>query len=80
MSKVSETKIRYRYNAKPTWPVCSNCCHFSSKFEEMKGWSNNTWIKESELRCTLGGFKVGRSATCAEHAPRVTSDAGVQHE
>lgn len=72
MSKVSETKERYRFKKKPVWPTCSNCTWFKSRLDELPVsiyQPGRTWVKESELRCSLGDFKVGRSSTCNEHSP-----------
>lgn len=66
MSKKSEAKEKQGFLKKS--PTCSNCVHFSMDKEECKTkWSSQLFIKESNLRCSLGGFKVGKSNWCKEH-------------
>ena len=63
MSKQSEAKARQRYVEKPIQSVCSNCEHFRSNKEPFDGVFGE-WTRESNLRCTLGGFAVKKTATC----------------
>jgi len=62
MSKQSEAKARQCYVEKPLPHVCSKCEHFRSDEEVMLSYGG--WIKETNLRCALGGFKVKKTATC----------------
>jgi hypothetical protein len=64
MSKQSDAKMVQGYQAKPTWPECSNCQHFTSEIVDMV-----TWTKETKLRCSLGDFKVAKCGTCKLHQP-----------
>jgi hypothetical protein len=64
MSKQRTNKEIQGYKAKPTFPLCSNCQHFKSEFESV---GNYAYQKEVNIRCGLGGFKVGKSANCAKH-------------
>ena len=66
MSKQSEAKLNQGF--KKDSPKCSNCGYFSSiKTEEKSKWSSHVFIKESELRCKKGGFKIGKSNWCSSH-------------
>lgn len=80
MSKQSEAKESQGYVPKPTWPVCSTCMYFSSDKEVIppaNQW-NTAYTKESNLRCSLGGFKVAKLGTCDRHdqKPIYVSDEG----
>lgn len=66
MSKQSEAKEKQNYRSKPD--TCGNCAHFTSTREtKLSPWDGTEWIEEKNLRCGLGGFKVGKSGTCDEH-------------
>ena len=63
MSKQADAKKQQGWRKTPR--TCANCKSFTSKVEQVKSeWSNHFWVKESELRCTVGGFKVGKRNTC----------------
>ena len=64
MSKQSEAKARQGYDEKPIPSVCSRCEHFRSDDTVMLDYGG--WIKESNLRCAIGGFAVRKTATCKE--------------
>lgn len=61
MSKQTEAKINQGFRKTPY--TCSNCAHFSSQS------STNTygWVGEKQLRCLIGGFKVGKTNVCNKH-------------
>ena len=66
MSKQSEAKEKQGF-VKDS-PKCSNCKHFTSDKEEVKKqWSRDSWVFEKNLRCSIGGFKVGKSNYCNQH-------------
>ncbi|HIE4430019.1 TPA: hypothetical protein ACXM9H_000990 [Burkholderia multivorans] len=63
MSKVSEAKAAQGWRKKPH--TCAGCRHFAlDRVEELVEWSNTSWIREKNLRCSLGGFKTGKSNIC----------------
>lgn len=66
MSKQTDAKAAQGYQNKPVFPVCSNCRHFTSEAQVREG-TFSTWTHETNLRCTIGGFKVMKMATCNEH-------------
>lgn len=70
MSRQSEAQKAQGYRPAAA-RQCANCMHYSSKTEEVKTKYNpRPWIKESEIRCTLGGFAVTRTAICDRWALR----------
>lgn len=65
MSKQSEAKEKQGYVPKAKPQTCVNCKHFTQEQILMKTpWSSYT--KDTNLRCTLGGFKVMKMGTCNE--------------
>jgi len=67
MSKQSEAKEKQGYVPKAKPKTCVNCKHFAHEQILMKTpWSSYT--KDTNLRCTLGGFKVMKMGTCNEWA------------
>jgi hypothetical protein len=61
MSKVSEAKKAQNYMKPSERPTCAGCRHFTS--DEVKAnWGNHT--VEKNLRCSVGGFKVIKTAGC----------------
>lgn len=63
MSKQSEAKEKQGFQVKPC--VCGDCRHFTSDKEEVNH-GFGFYTKERNLRCSKGGFKVGKSNTCRE--------------
>jgi len=43
---------------------CETCEHFTRDFVEKYGCTN-----ETNLRCAIGNFKVGKKDICSEHKP-----------
>lgn len=71
MSKVSEAKAAQNFRAKPVHPRCADCQHFTmDRVEERSSYMLNAsvWIRETNLRCSLGGFKVGKQSVCDRFA------------
>jgi hypothetical protein len=66
MSKQSDAKVAQSWQKKFQWPVCGNCANF--KFDLVD--NGYGYKAEKELRCSIGGFKVGRMDTCKRHADR----------
>lgn len=64
MSKQSEAKASQNWKKKPD--TCAECAHFKCDREEIRysEFSSQVWIREKNLRCTLGGFKTGKSNAC----------------
>lgn len=49
-------------------PCCGNCLHFTSEIvKEPSFVPGSYWEREKNLRCGIGGFKVGKSNWCQEH-------------
>ena len=46
-------------------PCCSNCQNFTSEFVPLE-WDPN-YKRETNLRCSVGKFKVGKSNWCKLH-------------
>ena len=69
LSKQAQAKAEQGYVAKPVWLMCGNCEHFrSSKRTVVTSHISGTgYTEEVGLRCDLGGFKAGKSATCKQH-------------
>ena len=70
MSKQSDAKDRQGFRKSPD--TCSNCYHFTSTMTEEKrkyGYGNVT--VESNLRCSIGGFKVNKMSVCNKHILKV---------
>ncbi|WP_101048887.1 hypothetical protein [Macromonas nakdongensis] len=65
MSKQSEAKAEQNY--RKTADTCANCAHFESTIKTIKSGWYGTWHEETGKRCTLGGFAVGKTATCDRH-------------
>lgn len=55
MSKQSENKEKQGFQK--GCPCCGNCANFNSDFKPID-W-NPLYDKEVNLRCIIGGFKVG---------------------
>jgi hypothetical protein len=64
MSKQFDAKLSQSWQKKFQWPVCGNCSNF--KFDLVD--NGYGYKAEKELRCSIGGFKVGRMDTCKRHA------------
>ncbi|HDR9834674.1 TPA: hypothetical protein QDC51_001438 [Burkholderia multivorans] len=65
MSKVSEAKAAQGWRKKPN--TCEGCAHFTMDRveEQYKAWDGvKTWIREKNLRCSLGGFKTSKTNIC----------------
>lgn len=63
MRKVDEIKKEQGFVKKA--PNCSNCQYFTSKIVPLK-W-NPDYKRETNLRCSIGNFKVGKSNWCKLH-------------
>ena len=62
-------KIEQGFRKKPD--CCANCQHFQK--EEVKktyqAYSGlQEWTEDKNMRCTRGGFAVGKSNVCNEHS------------
>jgi hypothetical protein len=47
--------------------MCSNCRHFASEEVRKPGYGESFYTEERNLRCSIGEFKVMKTATCDEH-------------
>lgn len=67
--KVSEIKQEMGYHT--VTQKCGNCVHFKSEQEpvigQLRGYGLPGRTKEVNLRCTLGGFAVKKTACCNKH-------------
>lgn len=68
MSKQSDTKFNQGYEAKPIFPMCSNCEHFKSDKKTLPPFG---YIEEKNLHCEIGGFVVKKQATCNYHTKKI---------
>lgn len=51
--------------------TCATCSRFTFDVEEVKSrWSSSVWTKDTNLRCTRGNFKTGKTNVCDRHEPR----------
>ena len=70
-SKQSQAKTEQGYIKKPTWPVCGNCANYTSEsVTEPSAFGFGEWAREINVRCTIGGFKVGKLGTCKRHTEK----------
>lgn len=67
MSRQSDAKSRQQYEPKPQPPICSRCHYYSSEMVPSE-W-NPEYVDERNKRCSLGGFAVKKTASCAEFVP-----------
>jgi hypothetical protein len=63
MSKQSAAKKMQGYMQKPILRNCANCKHFKMESETISSYSFN-YVRESNLRCGIGDFKVGKTSAC----------------
>lgn len=76
MSRQSEAKSAQGYIAKPVQKACANCVNF--KFEHVlmhppTSWRPEGWHADKNMRCGIGGFAVGKTATCSKWAEKEAS-------
>lgn len=74
ISPQAAAKAAQGFVAKPVPNSCSNCQHFTMDRTRRtyQTWNGvQEWTEEKNLRCSLGGFKVGKTSICKEHK-RVT--------
>lgn len=65
MSKQSEAKAAQGYVDKiKQLPVCMSCVHFALDTVAREDVFGATFMRERNLRCTLGGFAVKKMGTC----------------
>lgn len=75
MSKQSDAKVAQSWQKKFVWPTCGNCQNF--KFDLVD--NGFGYKQEKELRCSVGGFKVGRMDTCKKHTAADSSELKKAH-
>ena len=62
MTKQSKAKADQGYVPKAVPQVCGNCANFAS--DMIKPYLGNSFVKETNMRCVLGGFAVKKMGTC----------------
>lgn len=62
MTKLEQIKAAQGYRLSAA--TCRTCKRFDSDKETLKNFWGETYIKEKNKRCSLGGFKVKVTATC----------------
>jgi hypothetical protein len=72
MSKQSVAKTKQEFQQKPVWPECRSCSYFKLDTVEEKTYFGK-YTKETNLRCFLGSFRVGKTSTCNCHVPKKTN-------
>ena len=69
MSEQKTAKDDQRYREQPD--TCANCGHFQSDMvdDSYTDWMGNPveFFRETNLRCSIGGFAVKKTATCDLH-------------
>lgn len=65
MSKQSDAKAIQNYTEKPFVKMCGNCEHLATDERIHAGTFGSVVISHS-LRCSLGGFKVKKTAVCQD--------------
>lgn len=66
---IAKIKIEQGFRKKPD--CCANCQHFTKEVaqKEYKAWDGlRTWTEDKKMRCSRGGFAVGKSNVCNEHS------------
>lgn len=71
MSKQSQAKETQGW--RKTGPNCGNCQNFTSEKTPVVN-RFGSFIKEHNLRCGLGEFKIGKSNWCDEHKFKPSTD------
>jgi hypothetical protein len=64
MSRQSESKLKQGYVPKAVPHTCLNCVNFAMDIENPDPQHHPEWERNTNLRCTLGGFKVMKMGTC----------------
>jgi len=67
MSKQQDAKTNQGYQAKPIFPMCSNCKHYNSDMVNVNRFYGD-FKEEKNIRCGLGGFAVKKQGTCNSHS------------
>lgn len=67
MSQQSEARLRQGYTPKAVLTTCMNCRHFTFRM------TVGPHPRQTELRCTPGGFAVKKMGTCREFEKREES-------
>ena len=65
MSKQSDAKALQNYTEKPFVKMCGNCEHFTFEKSGVTGFFG-AFVEHKNLRCSLGGFKVKKTAVCQD--------------
>ena len=71
MSKQSEAKQAQGYTR--TLKTCANCKHFTCEVTNHKNPLGQSYTIDRNLRCSIGGFKVNKTATCNLHEQKNTN-------
>lgn len=66
MSKQAKAKEEQGYDPKPVPRICSTCMHFSSRKEKLVH-EFGTYTQEKDIRCSIGGFAIKKTAACRLH-------------
>ena len=68
MSKQSEAKEKQGYTPKAIPQTCANCASFQMDVVDVPGWDGKPsgYKKETNLKCSIGGFAVKKMGTCDE--------------
>ena len=68
MSKQSKAKDNQGYIEGPIPKTCATCVSLAMDRLPVVGWDGkpNGYMKETNVRCAIGGFAVRKTATCNE--------------
>lgn len=64
MSKQADAKLAQGYEAKPIFPMCSNCINFRSDKRILPPFG---YIEERNIRCGIGDFAIKKQGNCTLH-------------
>ena len=65
MSKQSDAKAIQNYTEKLFVKMCGNCARLRMEKELVSFTGGSIWL-EKGIRCSLGGFKVKKTAVCQD--------------
>jgi len=66
MKQSKQAEAKQKQGFRKDSPNCANCIHFKCDVKQ-EVTKYGTYTKETNLRCSLGNFKVGKSNYCPVH-------------
>ena len=72
MSKQSDAKAIQNYQEKPFVKTCSNCANYRSEIvRHGYNWAGAECFRETNMRCSVGGFAVKKTALCEDWKEKI---------